>query len=74
VIETAFRSGARFDLWDECFSYQLWKDAFAKHSFDVEILAQRQFGQDEILPWQHLGGPSADGLWRHYADAIELAR
>jgi radical SAM superfamily enzyme YgiQ (UPF0313 family) len=74
VIETAYRSGARFDLWDECFSHQLWKDAFAKHGLDAELLAQRQFTQDEIVPWGHLGGPSADGLWRHYEDAIECAR
>jgi radical SAM superfamily enzyme YgiQ (UPF0313 family) len=74
VIETAYHAGARFDLWDECFSYQLWKDAFAKHGFDAELLAQRQFEKDEILPWGHLGGPSADGLWRHYDDAMELAK
>jgi radical SAM family uncharacterized protein len=73
VIETAFGMGARFDLWDECFSYQLWKDAFARHGFDAEILAQRQFSQHDILAWQHLGGPSAEGLWRHYTDAMELA-
>ncbi|MDO8303484.1 MAG: radical SAM protein, partial [Sedimentisphaerales bacterium] len=74
VIETAFRSGARFDLWDECFSYQLWKDAFAKHGFDAEHLAQKGFAQDDIVPWQHLGGPGADGLWRHYTDAMEIAQ
>ena len=66
-------AGARFDLWDECFNYQVWKDAFAKHGLDVEFLAQRQFVQDDILPWRHLGGPSADGLWQHYTDAMELA-
>jgi radical SAM family uncharacterized protein len=70
VIETAYRGGARFDLWDECFSYQLWKDAFAKHGFDAELLAQKEFTKDDILPWQHLGGPSQSMVWDHYADAI----
>ena len=57
VIESAWQSGARFDLWDECFDYQLWKNAFEKAGLNVETLAQRQFSYDEILPWEHLGGP-----------------
>lgn len=57
VIESAWQSGARFDLWDECFDYQIWKKAFEKSGLDVETIAQRQFGYDEILPWEHLGGP-----------------
>jgi radical SAM family uncharacterized protein len=57
VIESAWQSGARFDLWDECFDYQLWKKAFEKSGLNVETLAQRQFDYDEILPWEHLGGP-----------------
>ena len=57
IVESAWQSGARFDLWDECFDYRLWKKAFEKSGLDVETLAQRRFDYDEILPWEHLGGP-----------------
>jgi len=69
VIEAAWRSGARFDLWDECFDYQLWKEAFAKFGMDVETAGQRQFDRDEPLPWQHLGGPRKEYLLTHLNEA-----
>jgi radical SAM superfamily enzyme YgiQ (UPF0313 family) len=73
VIETAYRNGARFDLWDECFDYQRWLDAFARHGFDAEQLAARQFTREEITPWQHLGGPRPEMLWDHFQSAQDLA-
>jgi len=72
IIEAAWRSGARFDLWDECFDYELWKEAFAKSGMDVETAAQRQFDRDEILPWQHLGGPEREYLLNHLDEAGEI--
>ena len=30
IIEAAWRHGARFDLWDDCFNYALWREAFAR--------------------------------------------
>ena len=69
VIETAWRNGARFDLWDECFDYMLWQKAFEKFGMDVEKLAEREFGRDEILPWEHLGGPEKDYLLGHLEKA-----
>ncbi len=69
VIEAAWRSGATFDLWDECFDYSIWKEAFAKFGMDVESAAQRQFERDEILPWEHLGGPGKEYLLRHLDSA-----
>lgn len=70
VIEAAWRSGARFDLWDECFDYSIWKEAFAKFGIDVERAAQMQFERDEILPWEHLGGPGKEYLLRHLDSAV----
>jgi len=52
-------------LWDECFDYTLWQKAFEKFGFDLESLAQRQFAPDEILPWEHLGGPEKKYLLGH---------
>jgi len=71
VIEAAWQSGARFDLWDECFDYTLWQSAFEKFGIDIETAAQRQFGPDEILPWQHLGGPEKKYLLGHLDKAME---
>lgn len=65
VIETAWRAGARFDLWDECFDYELWRNAFAKHGTDAEAAAQRQFAPEDALPWDHLGGPDKKYLLGH---------
>jgi radical SAM superfamily enzyme YgiQ (UPF0313 family) len=71
VIEQAWRNGARFDLWDECFDYALWQRAFEKFGVDVESAAQRQFERDEILPWEHLGGPEKKYLLGHLDDAMK---
>ncbi len=65
VIEEAWRNGARFDLWDECFDYALWQKAFEKFGMDAEVLAAREFGREEILPWEHLGGPEKEYLLGH---------
>jgi len=57
VIESAWRAGAKFDLWDECFDFEIWQNAFDKHGINVDAAAQKQFNPDEIFPWEHLGGP-----------------
>jgi radical SAM family uncharacterized protein len=71
VIESAFRSGARFDLWDDCFDVEKWRQAFAKFGLDLETFAQRKFEQDETLPWQHLGGPDKEYLLSHLNEALK---
>jgi len=73
VIEAAWQSGARFDLWDECFDYELWKKAFAKFGLDIDAAAQRQFAAEEILPWEHLGGPEKEYLLGHLNEAMKIA-
>jgi radical SAM superfamily enzyme YgiQ (UPF0313 family) len=71
VIEAAWQGGARFDLWNECFDYELWQRAFDKFGMDVEAAAQRQFGPDETLPWEHLGGPGKKYLLGHLDKAMK---
>jgi len=71
VIEAAWRAGAKFDLWDECFDYELWRSAFEKSGIDVEAAAQKQFDSDEILPWEHLGCPGKKYLLGHLDDATK---
>ena len=73
VIEAAWRDGAKFDLWDECFDYELWCRAFEKFGIDVEAAAQRQFNPGETLPWEHLGGPDKKYLLSHLDNANDIS-
>ncbi len=73
AIETAWRRGARFDLWNDCFNYAIWREAFADAGIDLEAAAQRRFATEETLPWAHLGGPEQDYLLTHHDDAGEIA-
>ncbi len=65
VIEAAWRAGARFDLWDECFDYELWRKAFEQSGINVETAAQKQFAVEDPLPWDNLGGPEKKYLLGH---------
>ena len=51
VIETAVKSGARLDGWDEYFNYAKWYEAFRKCGVDADFYTVRGYGEDEILPW-----------------------
>ena len=66
VIETAWKNGARFDLWTECFRPDLWRQAFAEHGLDMDACAQKEFQPGRPLPWAHLGGPEEKYLLEHY--------
>jgi radical SAM family uncharacterized protein len=71
IIEAAWRRGARFDLWDECFDYTRWQEAFAESGLDLEEAAQRGFAPEEFLPWEHLGGPDKSYLLTHHEAALQ---
>ena len=66
VIETAYRHGARFDSWDECFNYQLYLDAFTEHQLDPAFYSQRTRPPEEILPWEHLAGDNKQQLYQRF--------
>jgi radical SAM family uncharacterized protein len=72
VIEDAWRAGARFDLWNECFDEDLWRASFERHGMDLGLAARRHFATDEILPWRHLGGPRQEYLLAHHSDAMTM--
>jgi radical SAM family uncharacterized protein len=74
VIESAWRDGAKFDLWDEYFNLETWKKAFEKHGLDLNKLAQKEFAADNTLPWEHLGGPDKDYLLDHLEKALSVLR
>lgn len=71
VVEAAWRAGARFDLWDDVFNFEIWRTAFTQAGIDLDALAQRQFDPAEILPWEHLGGPDKQYLLTHHADTVQ---
>jgi len=71
VVEAAQQAGARFDLWDECFNPAIWRETFEKFGLDLNEIAQRRFDADEILPWEHLGGPEKKYLLDHLNKATE---
>ncbi|MDD6798832.1 MAG: TIGR03960 family B12-binding radical SAM protein [Firmicutes bacterium] len=47
----AHRLGIKFDAWDEYFSYDKWLEAFEAAGIDPAFFANREFGLDEVLPW-----------------------
>ena len=71
AIELAWRRGARFDAWDEHFSFQLWLEAFEEEGLDPAWYAQRDIPLDEALPWDHLScGVTREFLARDYGLAL----
>lgn len=53
-IRRAWEIGAKFDGWDDQFSYATWYKAFAETDIDAKDIANRQIGYDERLPWEHI--------------------
>ncbi|MCR3921920.1 MAG: TIGR03960 family B12-binding radical SAM protein [Firmicutes bacterium] len=71
VIVRAAELGCKLDGWDEYFSYSLWQQAFDEHGLDIETCAQRQYDEEEFLPWDHLdAGVSKRYLLREYKCAL----
>ena len=54
VIEEAVKRGARLDGWDEFFHYNAWMEAFDACGIDPDFYTVRGFGDDEMLPWDHI--------------------
>jgi radical SAM family uncharacterized protein len=50
----AWKRGARFDGWKECFNANRWWKAFADCGIDVDFYRTRQRPVGEKLPWDHV--------------------
>ena len=70
VVETAWRNGAKFDLWSEGFEIKHWQNAFSAAGLNLETEAQKSFSPDKPLPWSHFGGPDTGGLLKHYHQSM----
>ena len=72
VIETAVRSGARLDGWDEYFNYAKWYAAFRECGIEESFYTTRGYGEDELLPWDPIDvGVSKKFLLRERRRAYE---
>ena len=47
----AQKRGVKFDAWDEYFNYESWMKIFEDCGIDASFYANREFGEDEVLPW-----------------------
>lgn len=66
----AWRKGARFDGWSDCFDYERWLEAFAEAGLDKDFYAARQRGEHEVFPWEHISpGVSRKFLWNEWQKA-----
>ncbi|MBE6670737.1 MAG: TIGR03960 family B12-binding radical SAM protein [Ruminococcaceae bacterium] len=51
VMLEAHKAGIKFDAWDEYFDYEKWMQVFDACGIDPAFYANREFGKDEVLPW-----------------------
>ena len=75
VILAAWRDGARFDGWNEHFSFKRWaaacSQALADEPVDLAWYTTRERDYDEVLPWDHLdSGLDRDWLWEDWQSAV----
>ena len=54
VVERAYKSGCRFDGWDEFFNLEKWLAAFEGCGIDPAFYTARTREFDELMPWDHL--------------------
>ena len=53
-VEAAWKRGARFDAWTECFNKQAWEDAAGELGLDPDAIAQTTYDADRVMPWAHI--------------------
>ena len=71
VIRRVWEDGGRFDGWSEHFSYERWMSAAAAAGIDAAWYTERERGETEVLPWDHLdSGLDKDWLWTDWQDAL----
>lgn len=74
VIETAWRSGAKFDAWQEKFDFNLWLQSFQKNNIDPYFYSHRLRKTDETLPWDHIcSGVSKKFLINEFQNSLTLS-
>ncbi len=75
VIEEVWKNGARFDGWQEHFSFDAWmqaaESALGKTTVNVNWYTTRERDRDEVLPWDHLdSGLDKEWLWEDWQASL----
>jgi len=71
AIEKAWKDGARFDGWTECFDLGRWLKAFEASGIDPVGYTGRTRGRDEAFPWEVVdAGVSRSFLWGERLKAL----
>lgn len=71
AVVKAWKRGARFDAWSECFDLDLWRRVFRETEIDsANYLRARDL--NEILPWEHIhSGVSIEFLRKEWERAAQ---
>ena len=70
ALYIAWKNGARFDGWSDCFSYEGWLKAMEEAGLTWDFYAGRDRAQDEVFPWEHVSpGASRRFLWNEWQKA-----
>ena len=62
AVRKAWENGAIMDGWDEHFRMNLWRDAWEETGLNPEHYAERERGEKELLPWDHIPSGVARGF------------
>ena len=54
VIYSAWKKGAKMDSWGDSLDFQVWESAFLENGIDPGDYAERNYGIDDVLPWEHI--------------------
>jgi len=72
VIEAAYRNGALFDAWTDCFRIEAWDRAFEECGIDRYFYTERERSTDELLPWDFIDiGVTKEFMIREWKNAKE---
>ncbi len=74
LVIAAWKKGARFDQWEECLDFTLWKSTWEELDIDPTFYVERERPRDEIFPWDHLFVEmKKDWLWDEYQESFKAA-
>jgi len=72
VIYSAWRLGAKFDSWDECFNVSAWNKALERENIKIEDYSNKQYDLDAEFCWDNIFcGVDKEFLKREYIKALE---
>ena len=70
-IEALYKKGCYLDAWGEYFDKNVWADTAKECGFSLEELARKEYGLDEVLPWDFINtGLSKEWLKNEYKEAF----